>query len=258
MPYTNPMAATQYVLGIDIGGSGIKGAPVDLKTGEFAAERLRIPTPKKSTPSNCADVVAKIVDHFSDIIDDAPIGLTIPGPVRHGVVPMMANLDQSWIGVNARKLFTKRLKRPVVPINDADAAGMAEVRYGVAKDVSGVVIVTTLGTGIGTALIHNGVLVPNTELGHIEIEGTGAEKRASAGAKAAKKLSFKRWSKRLEVYYRTMERLFWPDLFVVGGGVSKSSDKFLPLIKINTKMVPAALLNQAGIVGAAAMAFEQG
>lgn len=251
------MAAARYVLGIDIGGSGIKSAPVDLETGEFAAPRLRIPTPKKSTPRNCVDVVAEIVEHFEDQIGDSPIGITIPAPVRRGVVPMMANLDQSWVGVNANKLFTKRLGRPVVLVNDADAAGLAEARYGAARGVSGVVIVTTLGTGIGTAIIHDGVLLPNTELGHVEIDGSDAEKRASAGVKAAKKLSFKRWAKRLEAYYRVIERLFWPDLFVVGGGVSKSSAKFLPLIKLNTPIVPATLLNQAGIVGAAVVATER-
>lgn len=248
--------AAAPILGIDIGGSGIKGAPVDLTTGELVAERLRIPTPKKSTPQACADVVAKIVEHFADQIGPGPIGITVPAPVVHGVVTMMANLDRSWVGVNVDDLFSQRLGHPVVLVNDADAAGLAEVLYGAARGNPGLVIVTTLGTGIGSAIINNGVLLPNTELGHLEIEGFDAETRASANAKAREKLSFKRWAKRLETYYSTVEKLFWPDLFVVGGGVSKSHDKFLPLLKLRTPIVPAQLFNQAGIVGAAAVAAQ--
>lgn len=247
-------STAQPVLGIDIGGSGIKGAPVDLTTGELTADRLRIPTPKKATPSACADVVAKIVKHFGQEIGDSPIGVTVPAPVVHGVVPWMANLDQSWVGVNVNKLFSERLERDVVLVNDADAAGLAEVRFGAAKGHPGLVIVTTLGTGIGSAMINEGRLVPNTELGHLEIAGHDAETRASAAAKAREKLSYERWSRRLQLYYATLERLFWPDLLVVGGGVSKNHDRFLPLLKLNTPIVPAELLNQAGIVGAAAVA----
>lgn len=242
------------VLGIDIGGSGIKGAPVDLTTGTLTADRLRIVTPKKATPEACADVVAKIVKKFAGQIGDGPIGLTIPAPVVHGVVTLMANLDQAWVGVNVDELLSERLGRKVVVVNDADAAGLAEVKFGAAKDNPGLVIVTTLGTGIGSALINQGVLVPNTELGHLEIEGFDAETRASASAKAREKLSYKRWARRLQTYYSTLEKLFWPDLLVVGGGVSKSHDQFLPLLDLNTPIVPAQLLNQAGIVGAAVFA----
>lgn len=247
-------SAKRPVLGIDIGGSGIKGAPVDLATGTLLADRLRIPTPRKSTPKNCADAVAKIVENFADQLDDAPIGITVPAPVVHGVTPMMANLDKSWVGVNVDEYFSKRLGRRVVLVNDADAAGLAEVHYGAAKGHAGVVIVTTLGTGIGTALINQGVLVPNTELGHIEVGGHDAETRASAAAKTRGRMSYRRWARRLQAYYATLEMLFWPDLFVVGGGVSKSSERFLPLLDLQTPIIAAQLLNHAGIVGAAAVA----
>lgn len=242
------------VLGIDIGGSGIKGAPVNLTTGELTADRVRIATPKKSTPQACAAVAARIVKQFADQLDDGPIGITVPAPVVHGYIPFMANLDQSWIGINADEMFSEALGRHVHLVNDADAAGLAEVRYGAAAGHPGLVIVTTLGTGIGSAIINRGVLVPNSELGHLEIEGYDAETRASAAAKAREKLSYKRWARRLQTYYSTLEMLFSPDLFVVGGGVSKSHDRFLPLLELRTPIVPAQLLNQAGIVGAAAVA----
>ncbi len=245
-----------YALGIDIGGSGVKGAPVDLEAGGFAADRLRIDTPAKSTPANVVKVVAEIVASFADIIGDAPVGVTIPAPVRHGVVPMIANLDKKWVNLEAEKFFSDELQRPVTIVNDADAAGVAEVRYGAAKGQRGVVIVTTLGTGIGSAVINDGVLLPNTELGHLEIDGFDAEKRAAASAKTREELSFKEWSKRLQRYYETLEQLFWPDLFVVGGGVSKQSDKFLPNLVLNTPIVPAQLRNSAGIIGAAVLAVE--
>ncbi len=245
------------ILGIDIGGSGIKGAPVDLEIGDFAEERYRIPTPDKSTPENCADVVAKIVKRFKKAIpSDSPIGVTVPAPVIHGVVPFIANLHKSWAGTNVDELFSERLGRQVYVVNDADAAGLAEVRYGAAKNVPGVVIVTTLGTGIGTAIIHDGVLLPNSELGHIEIDGYDAETRASSAYKSAKKLSFKAWARKLQKYYSTVEMLLSPDMFVVGGGVSKASDKFLPLLDLRAKIIPAQLLNSAGIVGAAAYAAD--
>ena len=245
------------VLGIDIGGSGVKGAPVDLTKGEFAQERFRIDTPQESTPDNVAEVVAQIVDHFSDTIGDGPVGITIPAPVRHGVVPMIANLHESWKGLAAEEFFTKKLGRPITLVNDADAAGVAEVQYGAAKGTEGVVILTTLGTGIGTAVINDGVLLPNTELGHIEVDGKDAETRAAHSVKERKDLSYKEWAERLQRYYETMEMLFWPDLFVVGGGVSKKSDKFLPLLELNTPIIPAKLLNSAGIVGAAWLAAER-
>ena len=245
------------VLGIDIGGSGIKGAPVDLTKGEFATDRLRIDTPSKSTPENVAKVVAQIVSEFSGLIGDGPIGVTIPAVVTHGITRSAANIDKSWIDHPAEKTFEDVLGRNIVLVNDADAAGVAEVKYGAAKGHRGVVLLTTLGTGIGSALIHNQVLVPNTEFGHIEIDGHDAESRASAKFKEDKGLSYKKWAeKHLQRYYEVLESLTWPDLFVVGGGVSKKSEKFLPLLKLNAEIVPAKLQNSAGIVGAAWLAND--
>ena len=251
-------ASTPPVLGIDIGGSGIKGAPVDLSTGEFAADRLRIGTPAKSTPENVADIVAQIVEHFSgQIAADGPIGVTIPAVVTHGITRSAANIDKSWINCDAEKIFEDRLGRDILLVNDADAAGVAEVKYGAAANHPGLVILTTLGTGIGTAILYRGVLVPNSELGHIEVDGVDAEKRAASSIKDKEGLSYAKWAKRLQRYYETLEALLWPDLIVVGGGVSKDSDKFLPLIDISAEMVPAKLRNTAGIVGAAWLAANR-
>lgn len=242
------------VLGIDIGGSGIKGAPVDLVVGDFAADRLRIPTPAKSTPANVAAVVAEIVAAFADQIGDGPVGITIPSVVTHGITRSAANIDPSWIDAPAAKIFADRLGREVILVNDADAAGVAEATFGAAKGQDGIVLVTTLGTGIGSALIYRGILVPNTELGHLEIDGYDAEKRAAASIRTVEKLSFAQYVPRLQRYYETLEALFWPDLFVVGGGVSKDADRFLPKLKLKTPIVPATLRNRAGIIGAAQLA----
>lgn len=245
------------VLGIDIGGSGIKGAPVDLATGELAAERVRFDTPAHSTPENIAKVVLEVVNEFTELIGDGPVGITIPAVVTHGITRSAANIDKSWIDHPAEKTFENVVGRDVVLVNDADAAGVAEVKYGAAKDHPGLVLLTTLGTGIGSALIHHGVLVPNTEFGHIEIDGHDAEKRASAKYKEDKGLSYKEWAtKSLQRYYETIEALVWPDLIVVGGGVSRKADKFIPLLKLNAEVVPAKLENQAGIVGAAWLAND--
>ncbi|WP_288800241.1 polyphosphate--glucose phosphotransferase [uncultured Arsenicicoccus sp.] len=244
-------------LGIDVGGSGIKGAPVDLETGEFAAERVRIPTPEESTPEAVADVIAQIIDELDEVGPDAPVGITVPGVVTHGVVRSAANIDKRWLDCDADKLFTERLGRDVHVVNDADAAGVAEVRYGAARGKDGFVILTTLGTGIGIALIHDGVLIPNAELGHLELDGRDAETRASNGVREAKELSWEEWAERLQRYYSHLENLLWPDLFVVGGGVSKKSKKFLPLLDLRTPIIPATLLNSAGIVGAAALAADE-
>jgi len=186
------------------------------------------------------------------------VGITVPAPVRHGMVPMIANLDASWKGLEAEAFFSKELGRSVTIVNDADAAGLAEVQYGAAKGTEGVVILTTLGTGIGTAIINDGVLLPNTELGHIEVDGRDAESRAAMSVKESKDLSWQQWATRLQRYYETMEMLFWPDLFVVGGGVSKKHHKFLPLLDLRTPIIPAALQNKAGIIGAAWLAAQRG
>ncbi|WP_316670509.1 polyphosphate--glucose phosphotransferase [uncultured Propionibacterium sp.] len=237
-------------LGIDIGGSGIKGAPVDLDRGEFALPRLRVPTPQPSTPSACARAMGEIVEHFAGR-DDGPIGITIPAPVIDGVTPSMANLDQTWAGFAAEDFLTGQLRRPVTLLNDADAAGIAEMRFGAGRDRGGLVIMTTLGTGIGTALFHNGVLIPNSELGHMEVDGHDAETRASSGYREREGLSWKKWARHLQRYYAALERLLCPDLFIVGGGVSKKHERFLPLLDLRTPIVPARLRNEAGIIGAA-------
>jgi polyphosphate glucokinase len=251
-------AATGPVLGIDIGGTGVKGAPVDLATGDFVADRLKIPTPKPATPEAVADVVARIAEHFADSMGDAVIGIAIPAVCQHGVARSAANIDPSWVDTDVDALFTERLGRPVHVVNDADAAGVAEVQFGVARDVPGVVILTTLGTGIGSAILLDGKLMPNSELGHLEIDGEDAEHRAAQSAKERENLSYAHWAKRLQRYYSRVENLLWPDLFVVGGGISKSSDKFLPLLDLRTPIVPAKLRNSAGIVGAAWLAYEFG
>lgn len=240
----------QVACGIDIGGSGVKGALVDLETGEFVGERVRISTPRPSTPEAVAEVCRQIIGQLG-VEPDAPVGITFPAPIVHGTVRFMANLDKSWEGVDVNELMTRVLGRRSYALNDADAAGLAEVAYGAAKGVRGTVIVTTLGTGIGSAVIVDGTLVPNTELGHLEIDGHDAETRASSGQKTLQDLSWKKWAKRLQRYYSHVEMLFSPDLFVVGGGVSKKHEKFLPLLELRTPIVPAALLNTAGIVGAA-------
>jgi polyphosphate glucokinase len=250
-------ARSTPVLGIDIGGSGIKGAPVDLATGEFTTKRLRITTPQKSTPKNVAAVVGEIVDNFSKIIGDGPIGVTIPAVVTHGKTRSAANIDKSWIDADAEKVFEEQLGRDILLVNDADAAGIAEVHYGAAQGHPGLVILTTLGTGIGTAVVYRGVLIPNSELGHIEVDGQDAEKRAAASVKEKEGLSYKEWIPRLQKYYERLEALMWPDMIVIGGGVSKNSDKFIPKLKLNAEVVPAKLLNTAGIVGAAWLAADR-
>lgn len=242
--------------GIDIGGSGIKGALVDLDKGQFIGERLRIPTPEKSTPDAVADICAQIIDEF-ELGDDVPVGIDFPSPLPGGYVPWMANLDQSWVGEHLPTLFLNHLGREVSVLNDADAAGLAEMRYGAGKDYEGVVFVVTLGTGIGTALFNDGVLVPNAELGHLEMNGKDAEKQASAAVRKKKDLTWKKWAKRLEQYFSMLEKLFSPSAIIIGGGVSRRHEKFLPLIDIDTPLVPATLRNTAGIVGSAAYAFER-
>ena len=240
---------TDHPLGIDFGGSGIKAAPVDLDDGRLAADREKIETPKPATPEAVAEVFVELRERFP--ASSAPVGVTVPGVVRHGVVHSAANIDRAWIGTDADALFTERLGRDVHVVNDADAAGLAEATYGAARGRRGLVIVTTLGTGIGSALVYDGVLVPNSELGHLEIDGHNAESRAASSVKEQENLSWEEWAKRLQTYYATLEKLFSPDLFVVGGGVSRKAEKFLPLLDLETEIVPAALQNEAGIIGAA-------
>jgi polyphosphate glucokinase len=241
------------LLGIDIGGTGIKGAPVDTDKGELTAERHRILTPHPATPDAVAQVVGELVSHFAWT---GPIGCTFPAVMKRGVALTAANVDPGWIGIDAAATFAKRTSDRVTVLNDADAAGLAEMRFGAGRGRDGVVIMVTLGTGIGSAVFADGALVPNTELGHLEMHGKDAEKRAAESVREDKRMSWNKWAKRVNEYLLYVERLFWPDLFIVGGGVSKKSEKFLPHVSTRAEVVPAQLLNQAGIVGAAVAAAE--
>ena len=236
------------ILGIDVGGSGIKGAPVNIKTGKLLAERHRIKTPKGAEPGPVADVVAEIAKSFEW---KGPIGIGFPAPIKAGVAMMAANVSEKWVRTNADELFTKTTGCPSTTVNDADAAGLAEMEFGAGRGQPGTVIMITLGTGIGTAIFHRGKLLPNTEFGHLDMKGMDAEHRVSDAARQTYELSWKDYAKKLSKYLQEMEKLFWPDLFIVGGGISKQSEKYVPLLKINTPVVTAQLLNQAGIVGAA-------
>lgn len=241
------------MLGIDIGGSGIKGAIVDTEKGEFASERLRIDTPQPAKPAPVAEVVAEIAAQFNW---RAAIGCTFPARVQHGVTMTAANVDDVWIGTDAQQLFESRTGNQVVVLNDADAAGIAEMKFGAGQGQAGLVVILTLGTGVGSSLFIDGRLVPNTEFGHLVIRGKAAELRTSDRARQAKGYSWKRWARALSEHLHYLEFLISPDLFIIGGGVSKRSEKFLPLIDCRTKVVPAQLRNRAGIVGAALAAAE--
>jgi polyphosphate glucokinase len=242
------------VMGIDIGGTGIKGAPVDLDKGVLAGDRHRILTPHPATPKAVADVVAEVVNHFGWI---GPVGATFPAVVKDGVTLSAANVDPEWIDENASELFGQRLNAPVTVINDADAAGLAEMHFGAGRDRNGVVITVTLGTGIGCGMFLDGKLVPNTELGHIEINGKDAETIAADSVRERKELKWKDYAKRVELYIKRLDALLWPDLIIIGGGASKKAEKFLPFIDVRPEVVPAQLQNEAGIVGAALAAASQ-
>lgn len=245
------------VIGVDIGGTGVKAASVDVAAGELSSDRERIETPHPATPEAVAGVVTELVDQLGG---SGPIGLTVPAVVRSGVVRTAANIDDAWIGTDAAALFGERLGRDCTVLNDADAAGIAELRFGAGKGRDGVVIVVTLGTGIGTALFVDGVLVPNTELGHLELKGGDAEKYAAGSVREAEDLSWHRWGKRVGRYLAHLEELFSPELIIVGGGVSKKFEHFEEFVREkmsgHTEVVPAHSLNQAGIVGAALAAVE--
>ncbi len=239
-------------IGIDIGGTGIKGAMVDTKNGELLSARIKIETPTGGEPEAIADVVAEIVNQLTNR-SDRNLGICFPAVVQDGITRSAANVSKRWIDFEAEEFFSSYLHTKVGILNDADAAGLAESLFGAGKAKRGLVIMTTLGTGIGTALIHNGVLVPNSELGHLEIDGIDYETKASFAAKEREGLTFEQWAERLQRYYSELERLFSPSLFLVGGGVSKSHKEFLPLLDLRTPIVPAKLKNSAGIIGAATM-----
>jgi polyphosphate glucokinase len=239
------------LLGIDVGGSGIKGAPVDVRTGELLTQRLRIPTPTGATPKGIADVVVKVARFFDWT---GPCGLTVPAVVQQGIVRTAANIDPAWIGTDARSLFSRALDAPVEVLNDADAAGLGEVEFGAGVRRRGVVLMLTFGTGVGSALFSDGVLVPNTELGHLELRGRDAELRVSDRTRARKGLSWRQFADRVDEFLAMVQTLFHPDLVVIGGGVAKKADRFLPYLSTTMRVVPAALGNDAGIVGAAVAA----
>ncbi|MFC9318278.1 polyphosphate--glucose phosphotransferase [Streptomyces nigra] len=244
------------IFGLDIGGSGIKGAPVDLDKGDLAQERHKVLTPHPATPDSVADGVRQVVEHFGWT---GPVGLTFPGVVTDGsTIRTAANVDKSWIDTDARALFGERLGGlPVTVVNDADAAGVAEMHFGAGRGRKGTVLLLTFGTGIGSALFIDGRLVPNTELGHLELNGHDAEKHASSKAKEDEDLTWEHWARRVQKYLAHVEMLFSPELFIIGGGVSRKAHKFLPHIQgIRAEIVPAQLQNNAGIVGAAMHAAE--
>jgi polyphosphate glucokinase len=248
--------ATDHAIGIDIGGTGIKGAVVDLATGELASERFKVRTPEGGKPSDILKATEELLNGIADEVDGRklPLGLCFPAVVKRGRTLSAANISDEWIGLAAEELFENALGREIHFINDADAAGYAESRYGAAVGAEGLVILTTLGTGIGSAFLYDGVLVPNTELGHLELDGADAEHRAAYSAMERESLSWEQWAGRLQRYYSHVEALFSPDLFVVGGGVSKHHAEFLPMLDLTTPIVPAVHRNNAGILGAASLA----
>ena len=243
------------VLGIDIGGSGIKGAPVDTESGTLLASRYRLPTPSPAKPRPVAETVAQVAKHFNW---KGELGIGFPGVVRKGVTLTAANIHEDWEGLNAAKFIKKVTGRKTCIINDADAAGLAEMSFGAGKDRQGVVMLVTIGTGLGTALFTDGHLLPNCEFGHLEIDGVQAEWMASDAARKREKLSWKKWGHRFDKFLHTMERLIWPDLIILGGGISKKHENFMPYITVHAEVLPAQMLNEAGIVGAAVGACKYG
>ena len=243
------------ILGIDVGASGIKGALVDLDKGKLYGERFRVPTPQPSTPEAMAKAFAEVVRffHYKGIV-----GCGFPALVKHGVAQSAANIDKAWVGTNIETVFGEACGCRVHATNDADAAGMAEMRYGVGREEKGLVILITIGTGLGTAIFYNGVMIPNTELGHLKwTNGKSAELYASSGARERLKISRKEWARRFNEYLQHLELLFSPDLFILGGGESKFFESYKEILQTNARVVPAKLLNNAGIIGAAAYAAEQ-
>jgi len=262
MTATDPSAAASGTegsehrgFGVDVGGSGIKGGIVDLTTGQLIGERFKLPTPQPATPDAVAKTVAAVVREFGWT---GSLGVTYPGVVTDGIVRTAANVDKAWIGTSARETISAELDgQDVTVLNDADAAGLAEERFGAGRDNTGVIVLLTFGTGIGSAVIHNGILLPNTEFGHLEIGGKEAEHRAASSVKERKEWSYERWTQEVSKVLVAVENAIWPDLFIAGGGISRKADKWIPLLKNRTPVVAATLLNTAGIVGAA-MAADAG
>lgn len=242
--------------GIDVGGSSVKGGLVDTSTGELIDQVVSVSTPEPATRDAVVDACRQVVEALGTG-REARVGISFPAPIVHGEIPFMANLDQEWVGTRIDELMSRALGRTATVLNDGDAAALGECAFGAAKDVPGTVIVTTLGTGIGAGVVVDGALVPNLELGHLEIDGFDAETRASARVKTVEGLDWPQFAERLQRYYSTLEKLFWPDLIVVGGGVSENADRFLPLLELRTRIVAATLENRAGIVGAAVEAAKR-
>jgi polyphosphate glucokinase len=253
------MADGRIAIGVDVGGSGIKVAAVDVSTGELMTDRLRVATPEPSTPEAVCASITRLVKRVSTAVKDttAPVGVGIPSVIIGGVSLTAANIDPGWEGFDADKRLTGLLKRDVIVLNDADAAGLAEMRFGAGRDKAGVVLLLTLGTGVGSGLFVDGKLVPNTELGHMEIRGRDAERRSAAAARVRRGLSWKAWANDLDEHLHAIDRILWPNLMIIGGGVSKRSERFLPRLTVRPPVVPAELLNDAGIVGAALAAAEK-
>jgi len=240
------------ILGIDIGGSAVKAAPVNPADGTLTAARLRIETPKPATPAATADVVCQAIEHFRWT---GPVGCGLPSVIRNGTACTAANIDPGWIGTDVVELFSKRTGLEFKVLNDADAAGLAEMRFGAGKGCGGTTIVVTAGTGLGTALFREQILFPNTELGHLQLHGRGAEQFASAAIRTELNLSYREWAKRFDDYLNLLESLFWPDLFIIGGEISQQHEEFFPHLHVKTEITPAALRNDAGIIGAATAAL---
>jgi len=258
---TSEMANGRIAIGVDVGGSGIKAAVVDVESGRLRSERIRVPTPNPSTPDAILASISRVVKRLarsSGLGESTPVGIGLPGVAIDGTLKSAANIDPSWIDFPVVERMGRLIKRPISIINDADAAGIAEMRFGVGKDQPGVVIFLTLGTGVGSGLFNDGVLVPNTEFGQMEIRGRAAERRSAAAARVRRGLSWKAWAADLDEHLDRIHQLTWPNLMILGGGVSKSADKFVPRLTVRCTVVPATLRNDAGIIGAAIVAAEAG
>jgi polyphosphate glucokinase len=256
---TSDMASSRIAIGVDVGGSGIKAAVVDVEAGRFRSQRLRVPTPNPSTPEACVASIVRLVKRLaksSGLGDTTPVGIGLPGVTIDGVLKSAANIDSAWIDFPVVERLARSLGRPVTIVNDADAAGIAEMRFGIGRDQPGVVIFLTLGTGVGSGVFVDGVLVPNTEFGQMEIRGRPAERRSAAAARVKRGLSWKAWSADLDEHLDRIYQLMWPNLMILGGGVSKNSEKFIPRLTVRCLVLPAQLRNDAGIIGAAIVASE--
>ncbi|MEJ2470073.1 MAG: ROK family protein [Desulfuromonadales bacterium] len=236
------------ILGIDIGGSGIKGAPVDIESGALSDDRLRLATPQPATPEAVAATIGNLIQHFNW---QGPVGCGLPAAIQNGIARTAANIDPAWIDLDTEQFLSRKTGLGITVINDADAAGLAEMRFGAGRQRDGTVLLITVGTGLGSALFRGGVLVPNTELGHLDLNGQVAEHYASAATRERLGLSYKKWAKRFDMYLQQLQELFWPDLFIIGGGISKKHAKFFPYLTVKTEVLPADLRNEAGIVGSA-------